>query len=99
MGLDADQVIDRISAQLVEGSDGLQRWEQTYDRTPGDEIKIQTVYAQAGLLDPAFDALEKGLAVKDPGLTGVRADPFLAPIRGDPRYRALVKSIKFPACT
>ena len=32
----------RISAQLVDGSDGVQRWEQTYDRAPGDEIKIQT---------------------------------------------------------
>lgn len=31
----------RISAQLVRGSDGVQRWAQSYDRTPGDEIKIQ----------------------------------------------------------
>ena len=32
----------RISAQLLDGSDGVQRWEETYDRAPGDEIKIQT---------------------------------------------------------
>ncbi len=32
----------RISAQLVEGSDGVERWAQSYDRAPGDEIKIQT---------------------------------------------------------
>ena len=32
----------RISAQLVSGADGIERWAQSYDRTPGDEIKIQT---------------------------------------------------------
>jgi serine/threonine-protein kinase len=32
----------RINAQLVGGSDGVERWAQSYDRAPGDEIKIQT---------------------------------------------------------
>ena len=32
----------RIGAQLVGGSDGVEHWAQTYDRSPGDEIKIQT---------------------------------------------------------
>jgi serine/threonine-protein kinase len=32
----------RISAQLVRGSNGVERWAQTYDRAPGDEIKIQS---------------------------------------------------------
>ncbi|QIK95093.1 TIR domain-containing protein [Sphingomonas sp. HDW15A] len=32
----------RISAQLVDGKDGVERWAQTYDRAPGDSIKIQS---------------------------------------------------------
>ena len=32
----------RITAQLVGGFDGVERWAQTYDRAPGDAIKIQT---------------------------------------------------------
>jgi TolB-like protein/Flp pilus assembly protein TadD len=32
----------RINAQLVSGSDGVERWAQSYDRAPGDAIKIQT---------------------------------------------------------
>jgi len=32
----------RISAQLVSGSDGVERWAQSYDRAPGDAITIQT---------------------------------------------------------
>ena len=35
----------RIEAQLVSGSDGVQRWMQSYDRKPGDEIDIQTEIA------------------------------------------------------
>ena len=32
----------RVDAQLVSGSDGVEHWAQTYDRAPGDAIKIQT---------------------------------------------------------
>ena len=32
----------RINAQLVGGRDGLEHWAQSYDRAPGDAIKIQT---------------------------------------------------------
>jgi len=32
----------RISVQLVDGSNGVERWSQSYDRAPGDAIKIQT---------------------------------------------------------
>lgn len=32
----------RVNAQLVSGEDGVERWAQTYDRAPGDAIKIQT---------------------------------------------------------
>jgi len=79
--------VERIVSQIQEGS--------------GDSAMFQyaQVYAQAHQLDRAFEALEKGLTVKDPGLTGVRTDPFLDPIRRDPRYRTLVKKVNFPACT
>lgn len=36
----------RINAQLVSGKDGVERWAQTYDRAPGDAIKIQTDIAE-----------------------------------------------------
>ena len=31
----------RITAQLVSGEDGVERWAQSYDRAPGDAIRIQ----------------------------------------------------------
>ncbi len=36
----------RIDAQLVHGSDGVEQWSQSYDRAPGDVIKIQTNIAE-----------------------------------------------------
>ena len=47
-------------------------------RCSGDAAMFQyaQVYAQARQLDRAFEALDKGLAVKDPGVTGVTDGPF-----------------------
>ena len=36
----------RVSAQLIDGKNGLERWSQSYDRPPGDSIKIQTDIAE-----------------------------------------------------
>jgi serine/threonine-protein kinase len=55
------------------------------------------VYAQANETDRAFAALNKAFEVKDPGLTGLKTDPFLDPIRSDPRYAALVRRMNFPS--
>lgn len=35
----------RIDAQLLRGSDGVERWSQSYDRAPGDAISVQTEIA------------------------------------------------------
>lgn len=37
----------RIGAQLVNGGNGVERWAQSYDRAPGDTIKIQTDIASS----------------------------------------------------
>jgi len=36
----------RVSAQLVDGRTGIEKWSATYDRVPGDVIKIQTDIAR-----------------------------------------------------
>ncbi|HEV8408725.1 MAG TPA: TIR domain-containing protein, partial [Sphingomicrobium sp.] len=37
----------RVSAELIDGRTGMDRWSQDYDRSPGDAIKIQTDIAQS----------------------------------------------------
>ena len=91
---------EAIIAARAGDSSAVQRIVSQIQKGSGDSAMFQyaQVYAQARQFDPAFEALEKGLAVKDPGVTGVRTDPFLDPIRRDPRYLPLVKKINFPAC-
>jgi len=38
--------IIRISAQLIEGRTGMQRWSQDYDRGPGDALQIESDISQ-----------------------------------------------------
>ncbi len=67
-------------------------------RSQGDADLYQygEIYAQLGMVDDAFKQLEMAIAVHDSGASGLRIDPFLDPIRRDPRFRALEQKINFP---
>lgn len=54
------------------------------------------IYTQLGDKDRAFAELDKAVQTKDSGLSYLKVDPFLDPIRGDPRYAALVRRLNFP---
>ena len=64
----------------------------------GDSASYQyaEVYAQRGDKERAFAALDRALAIHDPGLTNVKIDVFLDPLREDPRLIALQKRLNFP---
>jgi len=55
------------------------------------------IYAQLGDKDRAFAALDRAWEIRDSDLGGLKTDPFLDPLRPDPRYAALVNRIGFPA--
>jgi hypothetical protein len=54
------------------------------------------IYSQAGDATRAFAELDNAVRVKDAGLQYLKTDPFLDPIRGDPRHAALLKRLNFP---
>jgi hypothetical protein len=49
-----------------------------------------------GDVDGAFAELDNAIEVKDAGLIYLKMDPFLDPIRNDPRYAALLRRLNFP---
>ena len=51
--------------------------------------------AQRGKREAALEALEKAFAVRDSGLVTLLVDPYLDPLRDDPRFHALLQSIHF----
>jgi tetratricopeptide (TPR) repeat protein len=64
----------------------------------GDDASIQyaEIYSQWGDIPRALDALEAAFRVRDPGLSTLQSDPGLDPVRGQPRFQAIVKKIGFP---
>ena len=64
----------RITAELVDGGTGVDRWSQDYDRAPGDAIKIQTDIAEnvANALSAAFGRAVRS-AVIDGGTENAEA--------------------------
>lgn len=72
----------------------LRAMEQRY----GDAAHYQygQVYAQLGSTDEALAELQLAWVARDPGLAGIRVDPFLDPVRRDPRFAALEGRLNFP---
>jgi serine/threonine-protein kinase len=54
------------------------------------------IYAQLGDRTQAFAEFDNAVQAKDAGLAYLKVDPFLDPIRGDPRYAALLRRLNFP---
>jgi serine/threonine-protein kinase len=52
--------------------------------------------AQWGRKKTALDWLEKALRLRDSGLPNLKTDPLLDPLRGEPRFQALERALKFP---
>lgn len=51
------------------------------------------IYSQLGDKDQAIGALEEAWRTRDSGLTSARVDPFLDPVRPDPRFQAIVRRV------
>jgi adenylate cyclase len=57
-------------------------------------FQIAEIYAWRGQKDLAFQWLDRAYTQHDGGLTGVKTDPLLASLRGDPRYQAFMRKMK-----
>jgi tetratricopeptide (TPR) repeat protein len=58
--------------------------------------QVADVYAWRGEKAPAFEWLERSYAQQDGGLRGIKYDPLVDLLRGDPRYKALLRKMKLP---
>jgi tetratricopeptide (TPR) repeat protein len=58
--------------------------------------QVAQVYAWRGEPDRAFTWLERAYQLRDTGIGHVTYDPTLRGLRGDPRYKALLRKLKLP---
>jgi serine/threonine-protein kinase len=59
-------------------------------------FQIAMVYAWRGDKDQAFQWLERAYRQHDGGLSVLKVNPVVRPLRGDPRYTALLKKMNLP---
>ena len=58
--------------------------------------QIAEIRAQRGEREAAIGALQRAFKLRDPGLLGIRVDPFLDPIRSDARLASLEEELRLP---
>jgi TolB-like protein len=58
--------------------------------------EIALVYAGLGEIDEAFTWLERSYDARDKGLTYLKIDPCVDPLRSDPRFARLVQRVGLP---
>jgi adenylate cyclase len=58
--------------------------------------QIAEIYASRHDLNRAFVWLDRACNQRDSGLLGLKVDPLLKNLRGDPRYKALLLKMRFP---
>jgi TolB-like protein/tetratricopeptide (TPR) repeat protein len=62
-----------------------------------NDIQQADVHAQLGDADQAIESLQRALGHRDPGLAQLLVDPFLDPLRDDPRFREILAQAGFGA--
>jgi tetratricopeptide (TPR) repeat protein len=62
----------------------------------GAAYQYVEIYAQWGDTGKALEWLETALRIRDAGLSFLKVDPLLDPLRGEPRFRAVMGELKFP---
>jgi len=73
----------------------MARLQQLYGVTAS--YQYAEIHAQLGEVDAAFASLDRAWQIKDGGLLSLRVDPWIDPIRNDPRFTALMNKMNFPS--
>ena len=73
----------------------LDRLRQAYGEAAS--AQIAEIEAQLGDREAALSALERAYEIKDAGLSTMLVDPWLDPVRNEPRFEAIVRKMNYPA--
>lgn len=89
----AEALIAKARGDEERGFEAVARLERDFADTAA--YQIAEVYAWLGEIDEAFRWLERAWELRDPGMTDIKVDPLLEPLRSEPRYRELLARMGF----
>ena len=83
--------------RIAEARAILPKLKDHIEKTGIGRYEIALVYAGLKENDNAFEWLEKAFQVHDKGLTYLKIDPCLDPLRSDPRFQNLIRRVGLPS--
>jgi tetratricopeptide (TPR) repeat protein len=85
------------AGRVREARECLRQLKQRSDVETVGNYSIAIIHAGLGEKDQAFEWLEKAYEVRDLGVTFLKVDPTLDPLRSDPRFQDLLRRMNFPS--
>jgi eukaryotic-like serine/threonine-protein kinase len=74
----------------------IRKLEERFEKDKLGAYEIALVYTGLGEKNHAFEWLDRAFGVPDKGLSYLKVDPTLDPLRSDPRFSALLSRMHFP---
>ena len=82
--------------RVAEARDMIAKLREHVKKSGIGRYEIALVYAGLGEKNEAFAWLDQSFAAHDKGLTYLKVDPCIDPLRTDPRFASLVKRVGLP---
>jgi tetratricopeptide (TPR) repeat protein len=97
--LDTLAVSAVVAAKRGHSDESLQILSKLIDKSNREKrgYDVAAVFAQLGRRSDAFHWLDRALAIREPGITQLKLDPFFVPLRSDPRFAALLQRMGLPS--
>ena len=92
--LEGQAIVAFASKRLAESDAALGRLIEAHHETAA--VQIAQAYAYRGERAKAFDWLDRAVVQRDPGLINIKTDPLFAGLRGDTRYKTVLRKMNLP---
>ena len=92
--LEGQAIVAFATKRRVESDAALARLIEAYQDTAA--VQIAQAYAYRGEHAKALDWLDRSVVQRDPGIINIKTDPMFAGLRGDTRYKAVLRKMNLP---
>jgi len=92
--LEGQAIVAFARKRTAESDAALARLIEAYHGTAA--VQIAQAYAYRGERTKALEWVDRAADQRDPGIINIKTDPMFAGLRGDPRYKAVLRKMNLP---